>query len=276
MKVNALPHEFPEKYRLLLLPEVVEQLSAGMPITVLILTEEDTACGAVAGYIRGSRFVISSLYVSRGFRLKGGGRLLLEKLIEQLPKEVLGLEISYTITAEEHQTLQPFLERMDFWSEPDNGETVFAISLSEMMKSPSMESADKRLGTPFSELETSLLFMASKEAERANRPLPTGGLLSETINKDASMAYVHNGKIESFVTIDMSKEEGLILLSLPIDIRTFPVTIKLLRSVIDKLSVCYVPDTKIITYSLSNVDKAMIRNLFPTAEEISYTYYKSI
>ena len=248
MKVNALPHEFPEKYRLLLLPEVVEQLSAGMPITVLILTEEDTACGAVAGYIRGSRVVISSLYVSRGFRLKGGGRLLLEKLIEQLPKEVLGLEISYTITAEEHQTLQPFLERMDFWSEPDNGETVFAISLSEMMKSPSMESADKRLGTPFSELETSLLFMA----------------------------YVHNGKIESFVTIDMSKEEGLILLSLPIDIRTFPVTIKLLRSVIDKLSVCYVPDTKIITYSLSNVDKAMIRNLFPTAEEISYTYYKSI
>lgn len=276
MRVNVLPGELSEKYHSLLLPGIAEQIKADMPVTVLILSEGDIACGALAGYLKGSRFIISSLYVSPEFRHKGGGRLLLETLFEQLPEAVSGVEISYTETMEEHQTLQPFLEELDFEAEPNNGEAIYATTLGEILQSPFFANAGKKIGVPFSRIDTSVLFSASKEAEAANKPLPLGGLLTDTIDRNVSVAYIRNGRAENFITVDSSCEAGLMLLPLEADVSKLPLTIGMLRSLIYGMKERYSPDTVIITYSLNNVNEAMIQKLFPAARAISYTYYRSV
>ena len=49
MRVNVLPWELSEKYHSLLLLGIAEQIKADMPVTVLILSEGDIACGGLEG-----------------------------------------------------------------------------------------------------------------------------------------------------------------------------------------------------------------------------------
>ena len=127
MKLGYTTSEHLPHFASLMLPEAVQALERGEPLVALGLTEQTVACGALAGYLEGSRFQIISLFVAPDYRRRGGGRLLVETLLELLADngQAAGVELSYTDTAPDHQSLAPFLEALGFCQENDRGENIF-------------------------------------------------------------------------------------------------------------------------------------------------------
>ena len=87
MQIGVLPPGEPGVFRSLLLPEAADALARGEALTALGLTENGLALGAAAGYLENSQFQLISLYVAPAYRQRGGGRMLVDALLELLPLE---------------------------------------------------------------------------------------------------------------------------------------------------------------------------------------------
>lgn len=72
MEIGVVIPGEPGVFASLLLPETVQQLQAGEPVTALGLTEGRLAVGAAAGYLVGQMFQVTSLYVAPDYRRQGG------------------------------------------------------------------------------------------------------------------------------------------------------------------------------------------------------------
>ena len=121
MELGYINSEQMQYFKNLLLPQTVEAIENGESITALGIVKDSIACGAIAGFITEGKFYIDSLYVAPGYRRQGAGRMLLEAVMNLLEEEdmVNGVEIRYTVTEEEHKTIAPFLEAMEFVKEED-------------------------------------------------------------------------------------------------------------------------------------------------------------
>lgn len=272
MIVGVLPSGEPGVFRSLLLPETANALAAGEPVTALALTQDDVAIGAVAGYLENGRFQISSLYVAPDYRRCGGGRMLLEELFWILDGHASGMDIRFTVTQPEHRTLIPFLEAIGFDKGRDNGETIYLTTLGKAVETPFFAVKTKGPETPFSELSDGTLSLMSKAAMVANAPLPEGGLLAKTVDREISAAHISGSKADAYVIFDTSWSGGLTLSAAWSGSKDPTVLPLLLRSAVARMREKYPPETQIAVQAVNTASAALIRTLLPGAETISYNY----
>lgn len=262
-----------------LLPETVKAIEQKLPVLSLGITDEDTACGAIAGYISDYTFHITSLYISPDYRRKGYGRALLTKLEEILlsHSEILGLMTAFTTTEPEHQLMLPFLDTMDF--KPKNEEeTLYTFLLKDIQEGPlnrgKLPSGKNDSILPFCEISDSLILLAEKDAKAANVPLPAHSLLSPAIHKEMSFALMDKGQISAFIAFDNSCGNMLTLACAWTE-KAGPVSLfSLVRTALHRAEELYSPETPMAVQAVTQASAALIKSLIPAAHRFSYTYYK--
>ena len=88
----------------------MEAIERGEPVTAIGIAHEDTACGAMAGYVENGCFQVISLYAAPDYRRLGGARLMVSQMEELLKEnDIRSIEISFTTVEQENETLVPFL-----------------------------------------------------------------------------------------------------------------------------------------------------------------------
>lgn len=261
-------------FRSLLLPETADALAAGEPVTALALTENNLALGAAAGYLEGGRFLVSSLYVSPDHRRRGGGRLLVETLAQLAAPYAGGMELRYTSTREEHETLPPFLAAMGFREENDGGENIFLTTLGTVADTPFFSGAGKSFGTPLSELNAGVLSLVEKAALAAEAPLPEGGLNAAGVDRDVSVVSFHGSEPQAFVVLDHSCSGALTLAAVWSASRDPSVLPMLLRSAMARVQEKYPPETPLAAQATGSASAKLVRALPAGAKPISHTYIR--
>lgn len=276
MEIGILPSKEPGVFRSLLLPETADALAAGEPVTALALTENDLALGAAAGYLEGGRFQISSLYVSPDHRRRGGGRLLVETLVQLAAPYAGGMELHYTSTREEHETLPPFLAAMGFREESDGGENIFLTALGTVADTPFFSGAGKSFGTPLSELTPGLLSLVEKAALAADAPLPEGGLAAAGVDREVSVVSFDGSDPQAFVVLDHSCSGALTLAAAWSASRNPAVFPTLLRSAMARAREKYPPETPLAVQATGSSSARLVRTLLAGAKPISHTWSRSL
>lgn len=149
MEIGYLTPRNLSVFRPLLLPETARALEQGEPLAALGLTEGRVALGAAAGYLTSRRFRVTSFYVAPDYRCRGGGRLLIEKLVRLCRHRADSLELRFTATEEEHNALPPFLESMGFLEEDDHGENLYQVKLEQAARADFFSARGAQRGLPF-------------------------------------------------------------------------------------------------------------------------------
>lgn len=274
MEIGILPLEEPGVFRSLLLSETADALAAGEPLTALALTENGLALGAAAGYLEGGRFLVSSLYVSPNHRRRGGGRLLVETLAQLAAPYAGGMELRFTSTREEHETLPSFLTAMGFREESDGGENIFLTTLGTVADTPFFSGASKSFGTPLSELNPGALSLVEKTALAAGAPLPEGGLGAAGVDRDVSLVSIYGSEPQAFVVLDDSYPGALTLAAVWSASRDPSVLPMLLRSALARAREKYPPDTPLAAQATGGASAKLIKALLAGAKPISHTYIR--
>ncbi len=276
------PETYPV-FKSLLLPQAQDARERGEPITLMGVTEDKTACGALGGYLDGGRYQIVSLYVAPEYRRRGFGRCMVEglkQLLSEFP-EAAGIEVNYTATLPEHDTLKPFLSAMGFHQETYQDQNIYFSMLSEAAESPffmqagakeEKQPSSKSGILPFSQIPDSILAMAERKCRARDRMVPELPLTSPELDREVSHALVRNKEIVAFVTFDHSCC-GRLTLSCAWTGNSGPAVLPaLLHSVFRKASELYPPDTPLAVQSTNPVAANLIKALLPKAVPISFTY----
>lgn len=272
MQIGVLPPGEPGVFRSLLLPEAADALARGEALTALGLTETGLALGAAAGYLENSQFQLISLYVAPAYRQRGGGRMLVDALLELLPGHAAGVTVRFTVTEEEHRTIAPFLAHLGFAREDDHGQSIYLTTLSRVMQLPFYQSQPKGRGTPLCELPESDLTALAHAAQAAQAPLPPGGLHGEWVEKQVSVAYLENGVPQGYVIGDTSWPGGLTL-SAVWSSGVYPtLLVSLLRIALARAVERYAPETALAIQTVNARSAELLRSLLPDIEPISFTY----
>lgn len=280
MELGYINSEQMQYFKNLLLPQTVEAIENGEPITALGIVKDSIACGAVAGFLTGGEFHIDSLYVAPGYRRQGGGRMLLEGIVKLLEEDdmINGVEIWYTVTKEEHKTIAPFLEAMNFEKEEDEGQNIYTFTLEQAATEALVGTAGKQADNvlPFAKISDSMLQMAQKEAFLKDVPLPQLSLDSTKLERELSHAIVKEGKVRAFVVFDHSCC-GRITLSCAWSGDIGPsAMVMLLRAAFQRAVQLYGMETPMAVQAVTPEAAALVQKLIPGAMPVSYSYYLPI
>lgn len=272
MELGIVTSENLEVFRSLLLPESARALADGEPVTALGLVQDRVAVGACAGSIQGERFHINSFYVAPAYRRMGGGRMLMDQLKELTGKRASELKISFTATKEEHHTLIPFLESMGFVRQEDLGESIYQVTLEQVSRSPFFRSGKTGRGTPFSQLDESVLCAGERAALVDQAPMPKGGLRAPSVDRDVSAAYVQNDVIQAYVVGDTSWSGGLCLSAVWSGSRDPMALPGLLCLALNRAVEKYPQETALVIQAVNERSAALLAALLPEAAPISHVY----
>ena len=272
MMIGILPPGDPGVFRPLLLPEVTEALDNGEPVTVLTLTQQDAAVGALAGYLDHARFQILSLYIAPDYRRCGGGRMLIEALFHALDGYASGIDISFTLTRPEHRTLPSFLTNMGFSRVPSTEETLYLTTLGQAAHVPFFDGKSGISATPFTELSPAALAQMERAARQTGAPVPKGGFRAQSIDRSVSLVSMSGGSVAGYLVFERTPFGDLTLSAAWSDSKNLMHMPGLLRNGVAKLRDRYSPETKIMIQAVTPASAGLIRTLLPDAEAISYTY----
>lgn len=278
MEIGYIKREELEMFLDFLLPESVTAIMAGEPLTVLGVVEDQTAVAALAGYLDGMTYKITSLYVAPEYRRQGKGRKLLETLWDffQKSEDVEGMEISFTVTDEEHRTLQIFCEHMGFRQLDDRGETLYRFKLTQVADSPLFKGVSGKVESirAFAELDQELLLQAQKEVRLQNIPLSEEGLVGEGVDQNLSYAYLEQGEVTGFVVFDHSLAGWLTLSGVWMKNGRGNIIPILLRHAFGSAREHYPEETMMAVQAVNGESTALVNSILPEAEPFSFTYVK--
>ena len=274
--IGHIGKEEVEYFTNFLLEDSVAAIRSGNPQVALGVSEDGVACGAIAGVLKEHVFIIKSLYISPDYRGKGYGSDLLDFLRYFLRNhtKVQGIMISYTITEEEHLSLQPFLEKAFFQQEEDWGRTIYGIKLKDVKESPlyDVSSVCPSHIIPFTEISTNLLENAAQNAQLAEVPLPESSLTSDKICKELSCAVMEKDKVKGFAVVDYSFAGHLTLSSIWTEecgIQQLPV---LLKIIMNKAYEVYSEDTCVYFQAVNSSSVKLVKSLVPMAIPVSKSF----
>lgn len=278
--VGVIADEDMPAYKSLLLPEVGEALERDEPVTVLGLVQEETACGALAGYVTDNCFHIASLYVAPDYRGQGGGRLLmhiLESLLWDEP-DIGAIDLSFTTAVTENETLLPFLENMQYIQENDSGKNIYMFTLEQLNPVNPPKQVDEKEGRIrfFTQLSEDMLRAAQKQSVALGTPHPEQKLTSPQLERELSCAVVKNGRIEAYVAVDDSCCGALTLSALWIGDANRMLLNTLLKTVIARAQELYPPQTHVAVQTVNDQSLTLLMKLVPKARKVSYTYRRTI
>lgn len=265
-------------FRTLLLPNVVQAMEHGEPVTAIGLMEDGIACGAAAGYPQSGRFQIVSFYVAPDYQRRGGGRMMMNyllSLVSDFPG-ISGLEMSFTKTLTAHDSLEPFLTKMGFLLTGGEEENIYLISLGQISQSLffTVKNPPSPQLLPFSQIPRLLLASIDKELRNKGIPLPELPLTSPELEREVSCALIKNNEIQSFLAFERS-DKGELILSFAWAGTAGPAGMPpLLRRAFHTANSLYPPETPVVMQAINVKSARLLQELLPNALPISFTYYR--
>lgn len=275
MNIGLIPNGEPGVFRSLLLPEIADAMVNDERIIGLAVTIDNTAVGAIAGIPEEHRLHILSFYVAPEYRRRQVGTLLMNTMIDISKNLMLGIEIAYTVTEEEHKTLQPFLEHLNFREEAH--EKAIYITTVQQAVQILPQNNSKKIGLSFSQLDDYILSKATKMAMRNFDQIPEGGLESKHVARDVSVAIIKDNEISAYIAVEQSRSGELIISAIKADQCSPSEFIRLLHSDLFLLKHKYPPETKLICQAVKTEGFALLKRLLSDClEQVSYTYYRAL
>lgn len=277
MEIGVLTREVLPVFSTLLLPEAAAQLEADEPLLALGLTEDNIACGALAGRIERDLFAITSLFVAPDYRRRGGGTLLLRALAGVLRAAgVFGVSIAFNCTLPEHETLCTFLAARGFQEQDDDGENIYLTTVDGVLASPFF--AAKGAGGAvrrFSELSDAALRAAERDASRGGAPLPEAPLTSEEIDRELSAALLEGQETKALLVFDRSC--GCLTLACAWSGTAGPAALpQLLRASAARLAETHAAEEPFAVQAVTPEAARLVRALLPDAKPISRYFIASV
>ncbi len=276
MQLGIIANDDMWAFEPLLLPQAVEALHRGEPLTVMGIMQEDTACGALAGYVADGCFHLISLYVAPGYRRQGGATMMMhviERLLWDEP-DIGAMEITFTTAEADNGTLLPFLESLQFLQEDDGGKNIYTFPLGQLKAVKQPKTVNEKDGRvrAFSQLPEDLLRAAQKRSVALGTPQPEQTLTSPLLERELSYAVVKNGRIEAYAAVDHSCCGALTLCALWIGDTNRMLLNTLLKTVIARAQETYPPQTRVAIQAINDQSLRLIQRLAPDAQKVSYTY----
>ncbi|MCD7739124.1 MAG: GNAT family N-acetyltransferase [Lachnospiraceae bacterium] len=276
MNLSCISSKTLPVYQTLLLPESYELLTEGVIQVAIGLTEEDAACGALAGYVGNNAFHITSLFVAPTCRGKGGGRMLVEGLMKALPPEITEVGASFIITEQDHEKLQDFLEHMGFRSVAVP-EPVYRIRLDELSGLSFFKDSGGKGGKGGVLSFRQIPEFAIREA--GNELAATGELPFEKplhqleLDPDLSVGIFRDEKLSSFLVFDHSFGGALTLAyastQAPADLPA------LLRTAFHRAVELYPSEEPVFIQSVTETSDRLISALLEDRPPVSVSWVKS-
>ena len=275
MEIGWVGREALPVFQSLLLPGAAAEAKLGDPVTILGAEEGGVACGAPAARLRGPALEVVSLYVAPDHRRRGAGRALTEALLELGRGRAEDLEVSYTATLPDHDTLPPFLAALGF--QRDGGEeTVYRVSMEELARAPffaGVRTAPAGVRT-FSQLPREALSEAYKAALVQDENYLPGPLTGPEVDARISTAVAAGGQLRSFLAftaprpgrVDLAWAKSGKAGDLPL----------LLRASYLRLRELYPPHTLVGIQAVNPAAAALVKAILPQARPISHTWVRSI
>lgn len=277
MKIGYISQGDPGIFRSLMLPEVADAMVAGETFAALAVTIDDIAVGTVVGQISSSCLEVLSLYVAPEYRRRTVGTLLMETLMDISKELAYSVEISFTVTEDEHNSLHPFLKYLGFKKEEDYGEGIYMSTVGDVVLGIDTSYSARKTCVSFAELDDYILSAATKTVIHSYEQIPEGGLESDTIDRDVSVAILKNGVIASYIAIDTSWTDGLIFSAIRVDHTNTKELMSLLQTVAIRMHEKYPPETKLLFQVVRSEGFALLRSLLSgRIEQVSFTYYCSL
>lgn len=277
MEIGTITQHNIKLFQTLLLPEETEAIQNGLNVPALGITEDAIACGALSGWLNMRRFEIRSFYVAPDYRKKGGGRLLMETLLTQLSGTADTLEISYTRTRPEHDSLPPFLQKMGFSKENDRDENLYRIPLKELYQQPffAKETTIPSNIKSFEKISPQVLERAYKQELGLRTAYLPYSLTDDQVDAKMSVALVRENDIEAFLAFDHSLA-GHLTLAWTKGGKDPALLPALLRSAAMNARSIYPPEELLYVQAIDPVTAALMKKLVPAAEKVSDTYVISV
>ncbi len=273
IEIGWISYEQLSSFRSLLLPDTVIALEHGEPLATLGIMDGSTACGAAAAWIHDETLEIRSLYVAPKYRRRGSGKLLLESLCCFARPSCSTIELSYTHTLPDHDTLPPFLSALGF-VQTQSASVLYGVPLKELSKS-SFFSGKYSLPPkilPFSKIPSYILTSAYKTTVARGENYLDVPLTHPSVDKDVSIAVMEKNTIRSFAVFTASNQNRIRLAWMR---STCPQDMPLLlHGAFTYLQEKYSPDTVLTMEAITPVSDSLIHSLLPNAKPISRTYIR--
>lgn len=265
--------------------EVFDALNKGLPLTAFVAVKDSEAMGAVAGAIDGHIFEIWSIYVDPQYRRQGAGTVLinaLEELLESVTEDktaVAGMPIRvrYTSLTEDNRALRPFFLKLGFVEDPIPHPMYYVGYLDDIKSRDKISSRSlTRVSgiVPFSQTEDKLLRLASNVSAQQGYPMPEGGLLSGSVNRELSFCIVRGGKIGAYVTSEEIDEDLVEVSALWSGLENPVELLSMLIILIDALRKKYSPETKVAMLATNGRADKLVDYLFRYVEPRSFRMVK--
>ena len=273
VELGAITNKNYRIFSSLLLPEMAEAIKYNEMVIAYGVVEDDVAVGAVAGTFSEEFFQIQSLYVAPEYRRKGYGTALMNELAELFASEYLPIEISFTVTEAEHETLFPFLEKLRIEQEKNSYENIYYSNLEELSKNPLFRKKRINSCVPFAELSPQMFYGLERMHKRQQQfiPMPEGGFFGKGIDLELSYAYIISGEIKAYLTVERQKD-GFLISSLWS--KTPQSAAAVLQMTGSQLLSWYPPNTILAFQTLNKASYTLAKKLLPEMQPISYTYYR--
>ena len=265
--------------------EVFDALKKGLPLTAFVAVKDSEAIGAVAGAIDGYIFEIWSIYVDPEYRRQGAGTALinaLEELLESVTEDktaVAGMPIRvrYTSLTEDNRALRPFFLKLGFVEDPIPHPMYYVGYLDDIKSRDKISSRSlTRVSgiVPFSQTEDKLLKLASNVSAQQGYPMPEGGLLSGSVNRELSFCIVREGKIAAYVTVEEIDEDLVEVSALWSGLENPMELLSMLLILIDALRKKYSPETRVAMLATNDRADKLVDYLFRYVEPRSFRMVK--
>ena len=272
---GAITTENLEWFEPLMTQTAAELIKAGAPVYAIGVTEErtKTACGALVGYMMGGCFRLISLFVSTEYRRCGYGNLLIGELVETCREEGIGIEVSFTGADAEAEALTEFLEFWFFQREEQPQGEIYEISLGEALRSDYNRARSSAHVRRLEECQERMVRALSKRAYDSDVPVPEGGFLAASIDRQISVVYERENRITAYLLFDHSLGGRLTLCAL-CSFEKNPIA--LAEMIFTAMTLCrkkYPEDTEFYVQAINETSRNLIHKVFPNAKVVSHTYY---
>lgn len=271
VKTGVITKENYRMFSTLMLTEIVEAFEESSMVIAYGVVVNDTAVGVIAGMFSDEYFQIKSLYVAPAYRRNGYGTLLLNELLQLFKDEHIPMEISFTVTKPEHESLLFFLDKADFIRKEDYYDNMFFSDVEELSQNPIFLKKVDDACVPFSQITPKLFYGLELQYKRQEKfiPIPEGGFFGKNVDPDLSCACVMSGEIKAYIVVE--KKDGIIIISsmwskLP------QAAMVVLRAVGTKILNKYPPHTQIAFRTLNMASYSLAKKILPSIKPVSYTF----
>ncbi|WP_034446781.1 GNAT family N-acetyltransferase [Butyrivibrio sp. AE2032] len=216
MKITPITKENLDMFQGFITDIDAQLIQEDMEILPLGLVADDLqegknlAAGAICLRPDDYELKITSFYVSKDYRGKGGGKFLLDEAKRLFGNEGMEFDIEFLIYGKEEEGLALFLEKYGFaYADPEY--EVACVTVADLEKTKLYDKPGK--GEKFSNIPEKLFNISQSEAAKNGAILPVDGLKSERIEKDISVGIVNGDIIEAFVVFEKLSDKVLLLSS---------------------------------------------------------------